>query len=203
MIGSSADIHRVRASCIETARQCRQLSMQLEETLELVLGDLESTDADAARSDCPQRTGNWQTYIFGEPIASDLESEIDGKRLLAGLTQGQLAALDLVGRLWIWRAASAECLPPLLKEIGESFYRWSAELASEPVALRDALINWLEQIAARAGLGHRIELVSVGDRLERTRHNAPDTGLEVRIVQGWVVLRENGSVYTKALVATR
>ena len=90
-------------------------------------------------------------------------------------------------------------LPTLLKDVGEAWYRWQGEdSASDP--LRDALIAWLHTRLEGVGLGNRIDLVRVGDRYDSKRHNAKNRGVEVTGVQGWVVLRDNGNVYTKANV---
>lgn len=55
----------------------------------------------------------------------------------------------------------------------------------------------------RGGLGNTIELVNVGDRFDIARHNASERGAVITAVQGWVVLRDNGKVYTKANVSVK
>ena len=52
-------------------------------------------------------------------------------------------------------------------------------------------------------INNRIDLVQVGDRYDMQRHNAKERGAEVSAVAGWVVLRDNGKVYSKANVSVR
>ncbi len=226
MCDSLLAVRQIQQVLLHASQQCQQLSTQLAGVLEQRPGDLQSTavgvppfdselltahDLESSNSPGRRRTEdsvvdppiNWPASVFGESLNNDPGSECDRRELLAGLMRGDLAALDLIGRLWIWRASRPESLPPLLKEVGESFYRWSVEAGHQVVALRGALITWLEQTAADAGLRHRIELANVGDRFDRGRHNAPEPGLELTAVHGWVVVRDNGSVYTKALVTAR
>lgn len=146
---------------------------------------------------------SWQEAIFGELLVADPDAELDRQALCAGLLRSDPAALGLVGRLLVWRASRPEQLPPQLKEIGEAFYRWSTESGRESAILRTAIISFLERTCADAGLGHRIELAHIGDRFDRLRHQSSEPGLELVEIHGWVVLRENGSVYTKAQVVAR
>jgi hypothetical protein len=69
--------------------------------------------------------------------------------------------------------------------------------------LERALAEWLMRACDRAGMANTIELVSPGERFDSLRHNAPRPGVEVAQVMGWIVLRDNGKVYTKASVAVR
>ncbi len=116
--------------------------------------------------------------------------------LLQALRHGDEDALGLAGEILIVRSATMDRLPTLLKDVGEAWYRWPA--GSDE--LRDALIAWLHARLDAVGLGNRIELVRVGDRYDSKRHNAKARGVEVTGVHGWVVLRDNGNVYTKATV---
>ena len=52
-------------------------------------------------------------------------------------------------------------------------------------------------------MSNTIELVHPGERFDSTRHNASKRGVEITQVLGWIVLRDNGKVYTKASVAVR
>jgi hypothetical protein len=52
-------------------------------------------------------------------------------------------------------------------------------------------------------LHNTIELVHPGERFDATRHNASTRGVEITEVHGWIVLRDNGKVYTKANVTVR
>ncbi|MEK6237799.1 MAG: hypothetical protein N2C14_24070, partial [Planctomycetales bacterium] len=70
-------------------------------------------------------------------------------------------------------------------------------------ALRDAMIDWALTFCREGGAKHVIELVQPGDRYDSKRHTAKDRGVEVVEVLGWVVLRDNGKVYTKANVVLK
>ena len=52
-------------------------------------------------------------------------------------------------------------------------------------------------------MSNTIELVHPGERFDSTRHNASQRGVEITQVLGWIVLRDNGKVYTKASVAVK
>ncbi len=145
---------------------------------------------------------DWDAVLFGPDLAAADDLDIDRQELLADARSGDPAAWGLVGQLLVFRAAASDRLPVLLKDIGEAYYRWRpAGGVDDP--LRDGLICSLEQACVAAGLSNRIELVHVGDRYDSTRHNTRDRGVEVAAVFGWVVLRDNGSVYTKASVAVK
>ena len=52
-------------------------------------------------------------------------------------------------------------------------------------------------------MSNTIELVHPGQRFDSMRHNAAERGVEITQVFGWIVLRDNGKVYTKASVAVK
>jgi hypothetical protein len=106
----------------------------------------------------------------------------------------------MLGYLLAFRSADQERKPKLLKELGEAFYLWKPD--GNP-RLLEPLIQWVHATLDRAGINNRIEVVQVGDRYDMQRHNAKDRGAEVSSVAGWVVLRDNGKVYSKANVAVR
>jgi hypothetical protein len=111
--------------------------------------------------------------------------------------------MTLCGAIMLFRSATAERMPQLLKDIGEAWYAWSPHAADGDNELRDALCQWLERSCAEAGVPNTIELVRPGDRYDAKRHNARQPGVEVTNVSGWVVLRDNGKVYTKANVTVK
>jgi hypothetical protein len=65
------------------------------------------------------------------------------------------------------------------------------------------LIAHLTECCEAAGVSNTIELVRPGDRYDHTRHNSKQRGVEIDGVFGWIVLRDNGKVYTKASVAVK
>jgi hypothetical protein len=69
--------------------------------------------------------------------------------------------------------------------------------------LEESLVRWLRRTCEAAGIFNSVELVHPGERFDSTRHSAATRGVEITQVQGWVVLRDNGKVYTKATVTAR
>jgi hypothetical protein len=144
-----------------------------------------------------------QTLILGPELTAN--ASLDGQRqqLLADLTSGSTAALTLCGAIMLFRGANQERMPQLLKDIGEAWYAWSPNSAEADDDLRDELCGWLQRKCMEAGVPNSIELVRPGDRYDVKRHHARQPGVEVTEVAGWVVLRDNGKVYTKAAVSVR
>ena len=155
--------------------------------------------ASSPRSVAAPNSGELEAIVFGQDFAYHENLAPLRRSLLASAQQGQEDAVGLVGQVLIVRSATMDRLPTLLKDVGEAWYRWQGEDSSAD-ALRDALITWLHTRLEAVGLGNRIDLVRVGDRYDSKRHNAKARGIEVTGVQGWVVLRDNGNVYTKANV---
>ena len=120
-----------------------------------------------------------------------------------GVLSGDPGACGLVGSLLLFRAAAADKMPPLLKDIGEAFYRWQPKTSNRPSELEKALVEWLMRACDQAGMANTIELVNPGERFDSLRHNASRPGVEITQVLGWIVLRDNGKVYTKASVAVK
>ena len=69
--------------------------------------------------------------------------------------------------------------------------------------MEQALAGWLQDACQQGGAANTIELVDPGQRFDAARHSAAQRGVEITAVQGWVVLRDNGKVYTKAAVAVK
>jgi hypothetical protein len=147
--------------------------------------------------------GDWQEALLGGELAHNPAFVPDKNRLLRGVLSGDQAACGLVGSLLQFRAAAADKMPPLLKDIGEAFYRWQPKSSSRPSDLEQALAQWLMRSCEQAGMANTIELVSPGERFDSLRHNAARPGVEITQVLGWIVLRDNGKVYTKASVAVK
>jgi hypothetical protein len=144
--------------------------------------------------------GNWSQIIFGDDLSAiPGVSGLSGS-LLGDVYDGDNDAIGILGQLLSFRAATAERKPKLLKDLGEAFYAWKP-LGDAP--LRDALIAWIHLLLSEAGIGNRVEIVQKGDRYDMQRHNSRDRGVEVSDVSGWVVLRENGKVYSKANVSVK
>lgn len=144
--------------------------------------------------------GNWSQIIFGEYLGVDPSISHLSGTLLADVYASDNDAVGLMGHLLDFRTATGERKPRMLKDIGEAFYRWKP---IDDQTMRDALIAWIHTQLDAVSIGNRIEIVQVGDRYDMQRHNAKERGVEVSDVYGWIVLRENGKVYSKASVSVR
>jgi hypothetical protein len=144
-----------------------------------------------------------ERLFFGDYLLTRDDLDDQRLRLVQGLGDGDPAAIGLLGRLLLLNAATAEEIPPLLKEIGEAYYRWQPRTADEPASLETALVDALNQRAAEVGLKNTVELVHLRDRYDTSRHVTTDRGVEVIGIHGWVVLRENGKALTKASVSLK
>ncbi len=145
----------------------------------------------------------WEQVVFGQDLAHFESLAPERAALIAGLVAGEGGAMTLAGQLLIFRAAPPERLPGLLKDVGEAFYRWRPGAGDGPDPMRDALIAWLRTKCEAVGVPNTIEPVYPGDRYDSKRHSAKQQGVEVVAVQGWIVLRDNGKVYTKASVTVK
>lgn len=138
--------------------------------------------------------------FFGEMA---LEPSIESERqyLLQGILAHDAASCYFGGILMMFQASNPEKMVLLLKDVGEAFYRWANAIPGYNVEqFEDVLARWAQWLCESAGLANRIELVMPGQRFDSSRHNAVNRGATIARVHGWVVLRGNGSVYSKALV---
>ncbi|MEI8372236.1 MAG: hypothetical protein WCJ35_05280 [Planctomycetota bacterium] len=147
--------------------------------------------------------GDWQEALLGGELAHNPALNLDKNQLLNGVLSGDPGACGLVGSFLLFRSAAADKMPPLLKDIGEAFYRWQPKTFNRPSELEKALVEWLMRACDQAGMANTIELVNPGERFDSLRHNASRPGVEITQVLGWIVLRDNGKVYTKASVAVK
>ncbi len=145
----------------------------------------------------------WQQALLGPELASHPELSAEKNQFLTELLQGDEGAQALAGQLLVFRSTPMERMPQLLKDVGEAYYRWRPKSRPDAAPMERALAAWLEAKCDGAGIGNRIELVDPGERFDATRHNAAMRGVEITEVLGWIVLRDNGRVYTKATVAVR
>ena len=151
----------------------------------------------------PPAGGDWQRALLGGDLAAQSGLGSQRQELLTGVLQGDPGACSLVGQLLIFRSARTDKMPPLLKDIGEAYYRWQTKSRPGSDPMEQALVAWLKETMQDAGIANTIELVEPGERFDSTRHTASSRGVEITEVRGWIVLRDNGKVYTKANVAVR
>lgn len=145
----------------------------------------------------------WPVIVFGEELAADEGLTLDREALLSSLHSGEPTAVGLVGQLLVFHAAPDLLKPQLLKDIGEAYYRWRPKTTVRDDPLEVALAAWLERACDTAGTRRKIDLVRPGMRFNVAYHKATDKGVEITQVSGWVILREDGSVYQKASVGVR
>ena len=138
--------------------------------------------------------------FFGE-MALDLSIENERQYLLQGILAHDPSSCYFGGILMMFQASNPEKMVLLLKDVGEAFYRWANAIPGYNMEqFEGVLANWAQYLCESAGLPNRIELVMPGQRFDSSRHNAVNRGATIARVHGWVVLRGNGSVYSKALV---
>jgi len=162
----------------------------------------ETPESPVAETDAAQTgdASDWENVILGSDFCKDEKLASICAELIAGLLAGKKTAQSVASRILDFRSTPAEQLPLLLKDFGEAYYRWRPRQGDEPEADEEAFVEWLEQ---RITTGNRINLVHRGDRFDSSRHIAPERGVAVVEVRGWIVLREDGKVYTKAPVLVK
>lgn len=143
----------------------------------------------------------WERIVLGETLACQPAFARERAALIDGLLAGDETAAALVGQLLIFNAASPERMPQLLRDVGEAYYAWRPHVGAD--AFRDALVDAIHARCEAQGVSNTIELVQPGDRFDHTKHNSKQRGVEIGDVLGWVVLRDNGKVYTKASVTVK
>ena len=148
-------------------------------------------------------SGDWLTAILGPELSGNDALDLPCRQLLEGVVVGDGPAQGLAGQLLVFRSASPERLPQLLKDLGEAYYRWRPKTAPGNNVFEEALVAYLRRTCENAGIYNSIELVHPGERFDSARHNATSRGVEIVQVLGWIVLRDNGKVYTKAAVEVR
>lgn len=147
--------------------------------------------------------GEWDEVILGAELCGRIDLAAHRDAFLRDFFAGEAAARTLAGQLLLLHAANAEELPERLRHVGEAYYRWRPRASTAEDSLETALAEMLTARAEAAGLRNSIQLVRPGDRFDSTRHVASGRGLEISEVHGWVVLRDQQKVYTKAAVTVK
>lgn len=191
----------------EESRELGELIGRIEEKLESgfhhLVEILLSKDQPQEATDEADTNQPWCRAILGPDLAADRELADECRALLAGVLERDPGAQSLAGELLIFQATPGERLPPLLKNLGEAYYRWQPKTTPGTRPLEESLVRWLRKVCEAAGIFNSVELVHPGERFDSTRHSATSRGVEITQVEGWVVLRDNGKVYTKATVTAR
>ncbi len=151
----------------------------------------------------PVQDDRWKNIFFGPDLANNQALTALRDKVVEGLLGGDRNTTGLAGTILLFQAATPDRMPQILKDVGEAYYRWHPRTALGNDPLRNALVTWLHRKCESVGVSNTIEIVQPGDRFESSRHNSKQRGVEVTQVAGWVVLRDNGKVYTKATVAVK
>lgn len=201
---AEAAVAQLRAAIHEhnetTAAAFRQLWQQTENGLRQIVEYVRPPENDAQ---APASAAEWQRAILGPALAENAAIAFQRQQLIEGVLAGNAAACALAGQLLVFQSAVPERMPTLLKDIGEAFYRWQPKARPSANKLEETLAAWLVRACDDAGIPNTIELVNPGERFDAGRHNANQRGVEITDVHGWIVLRDNGRVYTKALVSVK
>ncbi len=184
----------------ELARLISENQVELISRLEKIASD--STEPPQA---APTESANeiWQKMILGAELCQDGELAEVRQSLFQDVISGSSSARALAGQLMLAQAVGSDQLTELLKQVGEAYYRWRPRSSVAEDPLEKALAHLLTRRADAMGLKNSIQLVRPGERFDNTRHIASERGVEIVAVYGWVVLRDNGKVYTKAAVAVK
>lgn len=145
----------------------------------------------------------WLHSLLGPELSADERLTASIHWLESSVLSNNADALMLIGQLLVFRCSSSDRKSPLLKEVGEAFYRCFPKVRDEQNLFEETLAEWLRRQCAIAGLPNTIELVHPGDRFDSNKHAPVERGgVEIVSVQGWVVLRDGGRVFSKAAVQT-
>jgi hypothetical protein len=180
----------------------RRLGVQIDDGLARLAEQL-APPQEEEQSGGPASYADWERAILGRSLSEHPALDFQRRQLVQGVLEGNLAACAFAGQLLVFQSAPDERLPQLLKDVGEGYYRWQPKTRPGTGPFEQALVEWLQSTCEAAGIGNTIELVHPGERFDAGRHSASSRGVEITEVHGWIVLRDNGKVYTKASVAVR
>jgi hypothetical protein len=182
--------------------ELRQLRTRIDDGLAELSHCLRPQDSESQFVDASAGS-DWERAVLGPNLASNPDLAFQCRKLLSGVLQGDAASRSLAGQLLLFQSAAPEKMPNLLKEIGEAYYRWHPKTTSVSNKFEEAIIAWLQRTCEEQGIPNTIELVHPGERFDSSRHTASGRGVEITDVNGWIVLRDNGKVYTKASVTVK
>ncbi len=145
----------------------------------------------------------WLHALLGSELCADERLTASVNWLESGVLANNPDALFLIGQLLVFRFTNSDRKPPLLKEVGEAFYRCFPKTCDDQNLFEETLAEWLRRQCDAAGLPNTIELVHPGERYDPNKHAPVERGgVEIVSVLGWVVLRDGGRVFSKAAVQT-
>jgi hypothetical protein len=106
----------------------------------------------------PAVQNDWQVAILGPELCGNPTIVHERQQLLSGLLAGEPTAASFVGLLLVFRAARAEKMPMLVKDLGEAYYHWQPRNTNRPSELEKFLAVWLSRACHKAGISNTIEL---------------------------------------------
>lgn len=203
LIPALTEIHQgIHDSGAAVSNALSQLYQYLDAGLRGIHELLRPPEPDAT-APAPVSNAEWQRAVLGDELTDNASLDFQRQSLMDAVLQGDANACGLVGQLLVFRSSPPDKMPLVLKEIGEAYYRWEPKSRPGRNTMEEALVGWLQRCCDAAGVSNTIDLVHPGERFDSTRHNAATRGVEITDVLGWIVLRDNGRVYTKASVAVK
>lgn len=193
-------VNRRSAALVESFRHVQE---KMDHSLERLADMMIPPQPQAEETPTVAFSHDWERAILGDALASDPMLTFQRQQLVAGILDGDAGACALAGQLLIFQSSAPERLPQLLKDIGEAYYRWQPKISHGVSPMEEALVAWLQKKCEAAKINNVIEVVHPGERFDSTRHVTTGRGVEITEVLGWIVLRDNGKVYTKANVAVK
>lgn len=157
----------------------------------------------SAKTGEPGHDQKWAQVLLGDELWSNADLAADCVRLIEGFLRRDEAVCTLSANLLLFQSSPPERLPHLMKDLGEAYYRWQPKLGDRVMPFEAALSSWAVKCGEAAGVRNRIEFVRPGSRFNPQQHKATDRGVEITQALGWIVLREDGSVFQKASVAVK
>lgn len=145
----------------------------------------------------------WARVLLSDELYEDHRLVNIWQKLVDGVLSRDAKAQMLVANLMLVQSASSSDILKLLKDVGETYYRWRPKRSAGEDPMEQALIEWLNKRITAVGLRNVLELVNPGDRFDPKRHISSERGVEIADVMGFVVLRDNGKVLTRASVSVK
>ena len=186
----------------DLARELAELRQEMKSRVDRP-ADVAHSLAAAAQTDPAAEQERWEQALLGRELVQNPDLALVRRQLLDDILAGQDAARSLAGQMMLFQSAAVDKIADLMRHVGEAYYQWRPRTTAAEEALERALASWVVKRAAATGLRNTIELVCPGDRFDSSRHLASERGAEIVAVHGWVVLRENGKVFTKANVTVK
>ena len=150
---------------------------------------------------------DWQRALLGVDLAEYRRGSISSGtaapgRALGGRSPARARCWD---SCWCSARRVADKMPPLLKgRSARPIIAGNRRISPGSEPMEEALAAWLKETLQEAGHRQHRRTGRAGASASTPRsHTASTRGVEITEVRGWIVLRDNGKVYTKASVGVR